>query len=130
MSKNSTKKNSIKTENPFELIQQIQLVSKEDKKLKVGIRGTSFSCTGKNRFEMIKFEVIKPCITENSDIAEAKVLEKVKRFALVCKNPIEVITLIMDTYKLNRDIFKIEIMSRPTYRDAIDSRFIYNALME
>lgn len=129
MSKNNTKKNSIKTENPFELIQQILLISRSDKHLRVGIRGTQFECTGKNAFELKKFEVIKPTIDDNTDIDEAKVINRVKRFALVCKNPIEVITMIMDAYKLNKELFKVEIISRPTHRDAMDSRFIYNVLM-
>lgn len=123
------KRNSIDTENPFDLLQQIQIVYKNDKKLRVGFYVTEYECTGKNRFEIKKFEVIRPKINEDSDHDVVNVLEKVRRFAMMCKNPIEVATLIIDTYKLNRDIFTLGIVSRPTHRDAVDSSFIRDILL-
>lgn len=122
-------KNSINTNNPFSLIQSMILVYKDDTNLRVGIRGTKFKCFAKNKFEMEKFEVLEPVRKNDKHLEVYKLMSRVSRFLLMCKNPIEVIDLLVDTYNLNREDFSLKITTLPVHRDAIDSRFVYNELV-
>lgn len=128
------KKNSRNTENPYELIAGVKLISKSNKNISVSIQATNFSYDsdkkGKKHLVMTNFNVsTKYSIENNNDYATAKVLKSVEKFAKLSKNPLEVITIFVDAYKKNKGKLIIKIKTCPAYPDMMDSKFVYNELL-
>lgn len=123
------KTNSIKTRNPFNLIQSITLQCKKDKNSFISIDGSEFTCSKKNRFEMKSFVVNKNFENINNEDL-LKSFKRINKFAKMCKNPMEVISLVVDVYNRNRDDINIKVLTLPTHRDSIDPGYVYKSLIE
>ena len=128
------KVNSRNTSNPYELISGIKLISKYNKNISVGISATDFSYVsdndGKKHLIMRKFDVnSKHDIKHNNDYAVVKLFKNIESFANKCKNPLEVITLFIDAYKENKNKLSIKIKTCPAYSDMLDSKFVYESLI-
>lgn len=126
--------NSRNTENPYDLISGVQLISKDNKNIKVGISAIKFSYVsnekGKKDLIMLDFDVnSKYDAKYEDDYATIKLFKNIESFANKCKNPLEVITLFIDAYKENRDKLNIKFLTCPAYTDALDSKFIYESLI-
>lgn len=122
--------NSRNTENPYELIRGIELISKDDKNIRISIFGEKFSADGKKHaITVSKFGVIKK-INDDSDLsAVRKLFKNLERFAKYCNNPLEVITTFLNAYKSNKDYFNIKIITMPAYSDGMDSKFVRDSLL-
>lgn len=125
----SKKKQKTKMQDPFELIQSARLVYKKDPSLFVGIRGTKFECLDKNRFRMKSFEVIKPEPKYDSDKKAVKIFNRIKRFAILDRNFVEVITLFIDVYKENKEYVDLKITTFPVHRNSLDVKYIFDQLI-
>lgn len=128
------KLNSRNTNNPYELVSGIQLVSKENKNIKVGISATKFSYVSgkkdKKHLIMLNFDVNTQYeIKHDRDIEVVKLFKRIESFARKCKNSLEVITLFIDAYKENKNDLSIRIITCPAYTDALDPKFVYNSLI-
>ena len=127
------KENSRNTDNPYELISGIKLTSK-NKNNSVGAYAINFSYEankkGKRHLVMTNFNVrTKYNIENNNDYAIVKLFKRIESFSNKCKNPLEVITLFIDAYKENRNKLDIKITTCPEYSDMLDSKFVYNSLI-
>ena len=71
----------------------------------------------------------KYSVDNNNDYAIAKLFRHIESFANKCKNPLEVITLFIDAYKENKNKLNIKITTCPAYADMLDSKFVYNSLI-
>lgn len=127
--------NSRNTENPYELISGVELISKDNKNIKVGISAIKFSYVsnvkGKKDLVMLNFDTYSKYEPKHKHdcmiISKFKCLEKFA--ALRHSNPMEAITAFVDCYKQNRNIINIKFIPCPAYTDALDSKFIYESLI-
>lgn len=126
-------KNTRNTENPYELISGIRLSFENDKSLNVAIHATKFDAKKVKKamhLTMSEFNTISPRLPKKKgEVAVYKVLNNVSKFAKKCKNPIEVISIFMDAYNANKDIFTINISTAPVYPDSIDKQFVLKTLI-
>ena len=124
-------KNSRNTINPYELISGVELISKNTKNLKIGIYGFKLeSINNTNKFIVKSFKVSDlPEARKNKDIEIVKLFKKIRRFSKKCSNPLEIITLFIDAYKLNKNLINIKFRTIPSHTDALDSKFVYEELL-
>lgn len=131
---NNKKKNSRNTDNPYELISEVKLTYKENKNIKLGISAIKFSYVsgkkGKKELIMLDFDINKKYdIKSEDDYAVVKLFKRIESFANMCNNPLEVITMFIDAYKENKNKLSIKFESCPEYKNALDSKFIYESLI-
>ena len=130
----SKKINSRNTQNPYELISEIKLISKHNKNIKIELNATDFSYdigeNGKRNLVMNKFIVNKKYSKiSKSDYETIKIFNSIKWFSRLCKNKLEIITLFIDAYKKNKDVLSIKIKTCLEYPDMLDSKFVYDSLI-
>ena len=63
------------------------------------------------------------------DYAVIKIFKNIEKFANMCNNPLEVITLLIDAYNKNKNKLCIKISTCPAYTDALDAKYVYNSLI-
>jgi ribosomal protein L31 len=102
--------------------------------IRIGISATKFSYVsnrkGNKDLVMLNFDVTKKYEPKyEGDYNVIKKFKCIERFANRCKNPLEVITLIVDAYKQNKNYLSMKIKTCPVYNDALDSKFVYESLM-
>lgn len=127
--------NSRNTENPYELISGIRLRLKENKNIEIGISATKSSNVsdekGNKYSVMLDFDVYSKYKAKyDEDYAAIKLFKNIEKFANICKNPLEVITLFIDAYKENKNDLTIRIFTHAVYPDALDSKFVYESLLK
>ena len=126
--------NSRNTDNPYELISGVQLISKNNKNIRVGISATKFSYIsnrkGKKDLIMLNFDVNTKYDAKNEeDYYVIKLFNNIEKFANRCKNTLEVITLFVDAYKQNKNKLNIKFFTCPIYSDALDSKYVYDSII-
>ena len=128
------KVNSRNTENPYELISGVQLSLKGNKNVKLCISATKFSYVsnkkGKKDLIMLNFDINSKYEAKyKEDYNTIKVFKNIEHFAKMNNNPLEVITMFVDVYKKNKDKLFIKFTTCPVYNDALDSKFVYESLI-
>ena len=124
--------NSRNTKNPYELILGVELTSKSNKNMKVSVIGEIFDRKGKkNHITVKRFRVID-CMRSNkgSDYLVQKLFKRIGKFAKMCKNKDEIITVFLDTYKANKELLNIKFTPIPAYTDALDAKYIRQSLID
>ena len=127
--------NSRNTENAYELISEIKLISRNSKNVYIGISGTEFkniSKTGNDtHLVMSNFKVNKKyCTKHEEDYPIIRLFKNIEKFASKCNNHLEVITLLIDAFKENRKELAIKIKTCPVYSDALDYKYVFNSLID
>lgn len=124
-------RNSRNTNNPYDLISGITLMSKRNKHMKLSIYADNYSSEGsKNNVIAKSFSVSDlPELTNEKDIGIWNVFKRVRNFEKKSCNSLEKISMFLDAYNANRNSLYIKIRTVPAHPDAIDSKFVYDELV-
>lgn len=124
-------KNSRNTNNPYELISGITLMSKRNKHMKLSIYANEYESDGsKNNIIAKSFNVSDlPELSNEKDKGIWSVFKKIRNFEKKTCNPLEKISMFLDAYNANKNYLYIKIRTVPAHPDALDSKFVYDELV-
>lgn len=117
---------------PWELVRTIKLTNRNNKSMKLVLYPKKVSIIDDEDYQVGARRMksrITDCDYSDSDIPILELFERLNKFCALSGNPRDVINMVVDAYKKNKDELKIAVGIFPSIEDKVEANYIRDWLL-